>query len=136
MRDMIQSEAWEKALANWDAQFVKGTSTTTYIDAEARTGSRYAVVVTDLPEPAARREGGQLLVSVLQPWQSCYPISVFPGEDLHPTYVMEHWLPPRKAPYHPGDVAALVATINAGIQMHLQQDLTVGVLPEQRKEDR
>lgn len=82
-----------------------------YVEAQAKTGSRYAVVATRLPRAAAEREGGRVLVTVLQPWQDSW---VFQGGDyVTERYVAEHLTDGRywSGNLHSGDLAALTMAV-------------------------
>lgn len=80
-----------------------------YVQAQARTGSRYAVVAARLPAVAAFIEGGGMLVSVLSPFTSTYPLDEF-GSLLHWAYVLEKFCPQTRE-IHGGDLAALTIAI-------------------------
>lgn len=119
----FRSEQWEKdradAETHWRAiteSWVGFPRQAFYVNAEADTGSRYAVAVTRLPGDAWEYEGGRLLVSVLSPWRTCYPVSEC--GDLHPDYVAEKFLKPGQPldKTHGGDLQALVMTINYALR--------------------
>lgn len=95
-----------------------GNSDGVYLNAEAGTGSRYAVVITPVPNPGHSKEGGAHLISLLQPWQANMVFTVDGGE-IHPDYVLEKLSPRDKAPgqMHGGDAAALVMAVNAAADM-------------------
>lgn len=93
----------------WMAE--RGKPMSRWVEAEADTGSRYAVMVTWLPEEVRRREGGQVLVSVVWPWQDC---KVMQDDGyLDQSYVAEHLTAGRAAEkrLHGGDLKALTMTI-------------------------
>lgn len=81
----------------------------TTIEAEAETGTRYVVTVTDVGDEGAALTGGRYVVAVLSPWQSVYATSGLVDD----RYVVEHWAPHRQV--HGGDVAAVVESINRAI---------------------
>jgi hypothetical protein len=79
-----------------------------YIEAEADTGTRYALAVALLPDGAQRFAGAPFLVSVTSPWQINYPLQAL--GDLHIGYVAEKFVP-RGVMGNGGDVAALTLAI-------------------------
>lgn len=90
-----------------------------YASAEAKTGSRYAVVISELPLAARQAEGGTHLITLLQPWQACMVFSPMPGEKIHVDYVAEK-LCPRDRPrnmVHGGDVAGAHLTVNYALDL-------------------
>jgi hypothetical protein len=93
-----------------------------YVEAEADTGSRYAVTVTRLPHAARRREGGPVLVTVTAPWQDAWALQQ--SGDLHASYVAEHlsgdrW---RNGSLNGGDLAALTLTVAYALGRNAQVD--------------
>lgn len=105
-------EAAAAAADAWHPTNGSATTAAVYVNAEARTGSRYSVVVTAMPPLGADKEGAGWLVSVMQPWQTCYPVSFL--EPLHLDYVLEKFCRPGSRPeqIHGGDARAMQATIN------------------------
>lgn len=87
-----------------------------YVTAEAGTGSRYAVVVTRMPNPGAEHEGGRHLISLLQPWQANMVFSLYDGEEIDPSYVVEKLLGDRR---HGGDAAGVVITVNTAAKLFM-----------------
>lgn len=81
---------------------------TRHVEAEADTGSRYVVVATRLGI-GGRREGGDVLVTVLWPWQDAWPLSA--GGYLDDSYIAEHLCGGRGRNLNGGDLAALSLTI-------------------------
>ena len=83
-----------------------------YVEAEADTGTRYVVVATALP--AGHREGGDVLVTVLWPWQDAHTMSADPGRTTAESYVAEHLCDgrDRKGNLAPEDLAALTRTVH------------------------
>lgn len=59
-----------------------------YVEAEADTGTRYVVTATRLP--VGHREGGDVLVTVLWPWQDAHTMSADTGKHTAESYVAEH----------------------------------------------
>lgn len=124
----VGSDQWQehvaKAIEHWHviAQLQDGKAgphgmaaefsddwTTRFVEAEAKTGSRYQVVATRLGG-ARIHTGGPVLISVLQPWQAAYPLQE--GGPLHSSYVAEHLTGGRgRWDPHGGDLAALTYTI-------------------------
>lgn len=94
-----------------------------YLTAEAGTGSRYAVVISRIPHAALSREGGQHLISVLQPWQTNMVFTLFPGDEIHPDYVLEKLLPrgKRAEDLHGGDAQALVMAVNKAAELFVRE---------------
>jgi hypothetical protein len=88
------------------------SSPVVYVEASAKTGSRYAVVVTYLPEGAARTEGAPWVVSVLSPWHAAYPM--FAGGHLDPSYVAEKLSGGQQR--NPGDIMALTLAIRYALR--------------------
>lgn len=117
---MSISEQFRSAYHRASLQFritrYSASEETCYVSSEAGTGSRYAVTVTKLPDDAASREGGRFLISVLAPWQTCYPIAVL--DEMHESYILEKLLRPGKdlGDVHGGDAAAIVLTVNEAIR--------------------
>lgn len=90
-----------------------------YAEAEAGTGSRYAVVISKLPFAGAAREGGQHLISVLQPIQSNMAFTVFPGEEIHLDYLVEKLIARnRPSGMSGGDLAGIYLTVNHVARMY------------------
>lgn len=110
------AQASEAAEKNWTPRNGGATERTVYVNAEAKTGSRYAVVVSELPIPAVSAEGGQWLVTVVQPWQAAYPVGSLEPIDL--SYVLEKFCRQGSRPelVHGGDAKALQLTINFALQ--------------------
>lgn len=108
-------DAAEAAAQAWRPTSGSANAAAVYVNAEAKTGSRYAVVVTELPPTGADKEGGQWLVTVLQPWQTSYVVSFI--EPLHLDYVLERFCRPGTRPelVHGGDARAMQATINMAL---------------------
>lgn len=79
-----------------------------YGEAEAGTGSRYAVAATWLPEDAARREGGSILVTVTAPWKAV--MVVHEHMYLEASYAAEKLCAGRDVT-HGGDLTALILLI-------------------------
>lgn len=99
----------------WHATNGSATTEAVYVNAEAGTGSRYSVVVSKMPPLGAEKEGAGWLVSVLQPWQTCYPVSFL--DPLHLDYVLEKFCRPGADArlIHGGDARAMQATINMAL---------------------
>jgi hypothetical protein len=108
-----QLSAWDKATENFAVMATASTQTAAYVAAEARTGSRYAVVISQLPPMAAGAEGGAYLISLIQPWQASMVFTVFPDEQIHGDYIVEKMCKDRK---HGGDLAAVVMAVNTAIK--------------------
>jgi hypothetical protein len=104
-------EAMDAAREKWVATNGSATPGAVHVNAEAGTGSRYSVLVTAMP-PTGYREGAGWLVSVMQPWQTCYPVSYLEG--LHFDYAVEKFMRPGqdRDRLHGGDAMAMVMTIN------------------------
>lgn len=107
----------ELASQNWEVLLEDRSPESMFVMAEAKTGSRYSVLISQLPYGAARMTGGDHLITVLQPWQTNYPITTYPGEKLHPSYIAEKLLRPGRAleETHGGDFEAICLTINHAI---------------------
>ena len=86
-----------------------GAMPSAVIEAEAKTGTRYVIAVTDQGDGGALITGGRFLVACLSPWQSVYATS----GTVDDAYVREHWAPHREV--HGGDVAAVTLAINEAI---------------------
>lgn len=82
-----------------------------YVEAEAKTGSRYVVVATPLPYDGLVKEGGAFLVTVLQPWQDAWTITGAVDEK----YVREHLTGGKERA--PQDVTAATLTINHTLEV-------------------
>ena len=114
----VGSEQWQKQVDDATVAFkvtdsvVSPMRDVVYVNAEADTGSRYAVVVTRLPWAAAMREGGSLMVTVLQPWQTVYVVG--DAGPYHADYIAEKFLRPgsKVDTVHGGDLAAIIKTVN------------------------
>jgi hypothetical protein len=100
---------------------IGGSAKGVYVSAEAGTGSRYAVVVSPMPHPGGDREGGQHLISLLQPWQGNMVFTAYPGEEIDPSYVMEKLVPRERsvATVHGGDAAGIVITVNTAARLFI-----------------
>lgn len=100
---------------------VGGSAQGVYVTAEAGTGSRYAAVVTRLPYPGPDREGGQHLISLLQPWQTNMVFTLHEDEQVHPDYLLEKLIPRDRtlATIHGGDAAGVVLTVNTAARLFM-----------------
>lgn len=89
-----------------------------YAAAEAGTGSRYAVVITRLPESAHGKEGGTHLISLLQPWQANMVFTV-DGYEIHEDYLLEKLTPRDRVArgLHGGDAQAVVLLVAKAVQL-------------------
>lgn len=95
----------------------KGDWTTRYVEAVAKTGSRYVVMVTRLRGGEAVKEGGDRLISVVWPWQDC---KVYTGDWIEGSYVAEHLTAGRYPDrMNGGDFAALTMTIQYALGMEV-----------------
>lgn len=128
---MDRMEQWQadysKAEAAWSVSAYGDGQTEgipiVVVEAEAQTGSKYVVVVTPLPLGWQGSLGGDVLVSVLQPWQTAGVYSAGTSDvtgtfrEMHVSYVAEKFLRPGAAwsLVHGGDVAAITKTINAAM---------------------
>lgn len=103
---------FDRGMENWhligDVMDVGGIR---WVEAEARTGSRYVVCVTPLPDLVQKREGGKVLVSVVWPWQDCKVMQSDSYLDV--SYVAEHLTDGRNFDrrLNGGDLAALTMTV-------------------------
>lgn len=81
-------------------------------EASAGTGSRYVVVVHKLAAHSVQPEivGGQVVVSVMEPWQMCWSM-VESGGSLELRYVREHFVPKDRSEVHGGDLVAVAMLI-------------------------
>ncbi|AMM44215.1 hypothetical protein BJD78_gp45 [Arthrobacter phage KellEzio] len=116
----IQFEAdYKEAEEAWGLHSGDSTPEVVWVQAEARTGSNYQVFIAPIPPLAQGRIGGKYLVSVLQPWKTCYPISVL--EELHPDYVLERFRNPALDRFEVSgkDIAAMTLTINCAINRYV-----------------
>lgn len=93
---------------NWKATMSVTVADVTYVEAVAGTGSRYIVVITELPRDT---EDGPL-VSVLSPWRTC---KLFSASEVSISYVLEHFADPARDIQNLGDLMALTKTINHGL---------------------
>ena len=89
-----------------------------YMSAECGTGSRYAVVISNLPYIGAVNEGGTHLISVIQPWQTSTIFQLMPGEVISEHYIMTKLLPRNRdvSKVHGGDLFGLTETVNRAAQ--------------------
>lgn len=87
-----------------------------YVNAEAGTGSRYAVQVSLCP--GREREGGMFLIAVIQPWQATYVVADL--DPLHIDYVVEKLRNPAAASHriHQGDAVAIHRTVNYALSKY------------------
>lgn len=109
----VRQSQFDQAVAEYVVVQQGGNPNSVYVEAEAGTGSRYAVVISKLPFAGAMREGGQHLISVLQPIQSNMAFSVFPGEEIHLDYVHEKLIARnRPSGMSGGDLAGIWKTVN------------------------
>jgi hypothetical protein len=106
---------YEKALNAWYVYSGDSTTECVWVEAEARTGSKYVVQISKVPGIPSDNGNGTHLVSVVQPWQTCWPITGL--EQLHESYVLERFRNPARgmADVHGGDLAAITQTINYAI---------------------
>jgi hypothetical protein len=88
-----------------------------YVEAEAGTGSRYAVTATRLP--TGHGEGAGVLVTVTAPRNAAWPITW--GSFLMDYYVAEKFAP-RGREVSEADVAALAMTIAVAIDGTSEHD--------------
>lgn len=112
---------WDKAVANFTVAGEERSpdQSVQYVDASARTGSRYVVVLSRLGEQVRASYGANLLVSVLHPLQTAYAIYAdgpdgLPGDD----YLIEKFC---RGLQHGGDHAALCLTIREAYRLMLEQ---------------
>ena len=113
-------QQYQKALREYKTTAIGGNHHGTYMEAEAGAGSRYSVVIAPLPYPGGRKEGGQHLISLLQPWQANMVFTIDEGE-IHADYVLEKLIPRDRtlATVHGGDAAAIVITVNTAARLFL-----------------
>ncbi|QGJ96485.1 hypothetical protein SEA_BEATUSCOMEDENTI_46 [Arthrobacter phage BeatusComedenti] len=111
---------FKKAEEVWGVYSGDSTTESVWVEAEAQTGSKYVVMISKVPELMSRSVGATHLVSIIQPWQVCYPIGGL--YELTPDYVMEKFRNPSRDPrnVHGGDLAALTKTINYAIGKYEQ----------------
>ena len=115
-RDEYWSETFKDAKGKWRAKSERSNEVT-YAEAEAGTGSRYAVVVSTLGPEAQATLGGSKLVSVMYPWKAVYPVAS--GADgLHETYIYEKFGRDGRIPEFGGDAAALILTVRYALMVH------------------
>lgn len=114
----VRQAQFDQAMAEYRVVLQGANPSSAYVEAEAGTGSRYAVVISKLPYPAVAREGGDHLVSVLQPIQSNMVFSTFPGEEIHLDYLVEKLIA-RNRPngMSGGDIAGIWKTVNQAIDV-------------------
>lgn len=107
---------FDQAEANYDLYQEATTDGAAYVAASNGTGSKYQVVAAFMPGESAGQVGGEILISVVQPWQTCYAVST--DGDLDISYVAEKFLRPgRQMPdVHGGDLQGIYATVNAAIR--------------------
>ena len=106
------NEIWDEAVKNFVVTNHWTQGKTTWVRAEARTGSGYTIVLTRLPEGVGTTEGGDHMISLLRPRTSNMVYTVFPGEKIAADYVAEKLCPDMQ---HPGDRAAVWMAVNAAI---------------------
>jgi hypothetical protein len=106
---------YEAADQAWYTTSGDSTPNTVWVQGEARTGSKYEVLISKLPEIPS---SGKYLVSVMQPWQTCYPIADL--WELAPEYVLERFKNPvrERSEVHGGDVAGVTRAINYAISKY------------------
>lgn len=119
-------EAAANAVDNWRVhQFIDGPGGTfRIVGAEAATGTRYVVTVTDLGENGHLIDGGRLCVAVTEPWQTSAMMS--PGYTTA-EYIAEKLVPRQKYRedrLHGGDWAALMLTIGDASRGLIQPDVS------------
>lgn len=108
--------AGRKAAENWTVTDGGASLESVYVNAEARTGSRYAVQVSLCPGHV--REGGAYLISVIQPWRATYVVADLYA--MHLDYVIEKLRNPAAAGHaiHQGDAVAIHQTVNYALAMY------------------
>lgn len=87
-----------------------------YCSAEAGTGYRYAVTVSDLPVGAL--EGGPLLVTVTSPWVDAWALQGDEDRALHENYVREHLCGGPTRRVSDADVRALTLLVRHALNRH------------------
>lgn len=112
-RARMWREEREQVRADWYVTAEEQSPDVAYVEAEAKTGSRYAVIVSRLPGFSSVREGGPFLVTVLQPWQDAWPAN---GPGLVEPYVLER-LGGGEAVRSIRDLTALTLTINKALEV-------------------
>lgn len=85
-----------------------------YVEANARTGSRYVVVISRLAPDVVASIGANKVISVLQPVQAAYAVSADGPDDLCDGYLIEKFC---RGLEHGGDQAALCLTIRAALRL-------------------
>lgn len=120
----VGSPVWKKemseAAANWDPTEVmlikvEGSDhCITLVEADADTGTYYAVLVTPLSQDAEMLTGGPAMVTILAPWRDSHALQ-WEG-DLHSNYVAEHLTAGRfRDGLNAGDLAALTLTVASAL---------------------
>lgn len=112
-----QKTLFQKAVDNFEVIQHDHTLQSVWLEAEADTGSRYVAMLTQMPPTGRLREGGQHLISLLQPWQANMVYTVFPNEEIHLPYISEKLCGDHD---HPGDIAAVQLAVNTAIKLATQ----------------
>lgn len=105
---------------NFNVLTCRKDGSTVYVNAEAGTGFRYALLVS--PIPAGVHEGGGThIVSVIAPWRTCYPFVLDYPDDRHEDYVGEKLGDPHArasgAMSPPRDIEVLTLALNYAIRV-------------------
>lgn len=107
-----------RAAENWRAVGGEATPGSVYVQAEAKTGSKYIVAVAKLPDHPDIP--GSHVVSIIQPWQTAWLVTL-PAE-IELRYAMERFRNPARQPneVHGGDLQAIAMTINYALSVYDQ----------------
>jgi hypothetical protein len=110
---------------------VDRTAEVTYVEAEApSTFNRYVVIATKMPPAGRRREGGDVLVTVISPWDDANVMQYGPeAGHLHTLYVAEKLTDgrERRGELNWGNLVGLVLTIGEALQRPVSPLLDLGV---------
>jgi hypothetical protein len=104
---------WNDAVDNFViAQYQFATGGTTYVHAEAGTGSKYEVYGTFIRSDWRDKGNDTFFIAVANPWQRVWTTQH--DSWAFPDYAVEHWGSPNRSrsEMHGGDAAAITMCVN------------------------
>lgn len=115
---------WDEASEKFHTTGVERFGSQVLVSAAAGTGSRIVVHAVQLGPEAASVAGGPVLVSVLYPWQACYPVTV-PSAGLVDWYVCEKFAGHIRArDRNGGDMAGVTLAIRKALDVLDEYDIS------------
>lgn len=114
MSDEIFAKQWRDgvrkfAVLQWSQVGLPGQMTT-YVHAEADTGSRYEFLGQEVQIDYRNPHYPTFVMVVMSPWRAVWTSPK--GSMIHPNYALEHWSPDGRRVGNGGDAAALTIGLN------------------------